>query len=70
MHIKTEGAMVTLLEEIEPQLYQDFIYIDINEKMHVCRIQEGYTWHHRSIITLLDKTLQNPIRDGLPEKRI
>ena len=26
IHIKLEGSMVTLLEEIDPEYYQDFIY--------------------------------------------
>ena len=28
IHIKLEGAMVTLLEEIDPEYYKDFIYTD------------------------------------------
>ena len=38
--------------------------------MHVYRIQEGYLWYSRSITTLLNKTIQNPRRDELPEKQI
>ena len=28
VHIKLEGAMVTLLEEIDPEYYKGFIYTD------------------------------------------
>ena len=28
IHIKLEGAMVTLLEEIDPEYYRDFNYTD------------------------------------------
>ena len=28
IHIKLEGAMVTLLEDIDPEYYKDFIYTD------------------------------------------
>ena len=28
IHIKLEGAMVTLLEEIDPEYYKDFIFTD------------------------------------------
>ena len=38
--------------------------------MHVCRIQEGYIRHPRSITTLLGKYIQEPRINGLPEKRI
>ena len=40
------------------------------KEMHVCRIQEGYIWHYRGIIAILDPILQNSIRNGLSEKWI
>ena len=32
IHIKMEGAMVTILEEIDPEYYKYFIYIDKRER--------------------------------------
>ena len=32
IHIKLEGAMVTLLEEIDPEYYKYFIFIDKRER--------------------------------------
>ena len=32
IHIKLEGAIVTLLEEIDPEYYMYFIYTDIRER--------------------------------------
>ena len=32
IQINMEGEMVTLIEEIDPAYYKDFIYIDISEK--------------------------------------
>ena len=66
IHINMEESMVTLIEEIEPDYYKDFIYIDFCRKMHAFRSQERYIWNCRSITILLDKTLQNPRRYGLP----
>ena len=62
------GTMVTLLKEVYPYYCKEFIFIVILEKMHVRRSQEGYIWHSRGITTLLDKTIQNPILNGLLEK--
>ena len=68
IHINMEGEMVTLLKDIEPDYYKEFIYIDSRKKMHVSRIQEGYIGNYRGITNLLDKTTQESRRNGLPEK--
>ena len=47
--------MVTLLGNINPAYYKDFIYIASREKNHVCRIQEGYIWNYIGITTILKK---------------
>ena len=48
--------MVTLLKEIDPSEYNNFIYIYSRRKIHVCRIQEGYICHSRGITTILGET--------------
>ena len=68
IHINMEGEMVTLLKDIEPDYYKEFIYIDSRKKMHVSRIQEGYIGNYIGITNLLDKTTQESRRNGLPEK--
>ena len=30
IHIKMEGKMLTLMEEIDPSYYKEFIYLDIS----------------------------------------
>ena len=55
IHIKMEGAVVTLLEEIDPAYYKDFIYIVIRGEIYVCRIQEGYIRHSKLITNFLKK---------------
>ena len=36
IHIKLEGAMVNLLEEIDPVCYKDFIYTDERGRKYMC----------------------------------
>ena len=36
IHIKMEGEMVTLPEDIKPAYYYDFIYIYIRKTNHIC----------------------------------
>ena len=45
------------------------IYIQ-PQNMYLWRIQEGCIRHSRGIATILDKTLQEPRRNGLPEELI
>ena len=68
--IKMDGKTVTILEGIDPSYYKDVIYINIRGKMYVCIIKEFYIQHSRGISTLLEKILQEPIINGLPEKLI
>ena len=66
ININMEGEMVTLLEDIDPTYYKNFVYIYGRKKIHVCRIQEGYIRHPRGITNLLEKNPQDPRRNGIP----
>ena len=51
IHIKLEGAMATLLEEIDPEYYKDFIFTD--KRGRKCM----YTEAKRAVYGTLEATL-------------
>ena len=51
IHIKLEGAMVTLLEEIDPECYEYFIYTD--KRRRKCMYEES----RKSIYGTLESSL-------------
>ena len=55
INIKMEGAMVTLLEEIDPSYYKGYIYINIHIKIHIYIIQLYYIRHYIGITALPKK---------------
>ena len=45
--------MVTLLEEIDPEYYKDFIYTDKRENKCIYKeAKKGYLWNTRGVSTL------------------
>ena len=63
IHIKLEGAMVTLIEDINPEYYKFFIYTDKRGRNCIYAEAKRATYG-----TLEVQKFQNPIRNGISEK--
>ena len=54
IHIKLEGAMVTLLEDLDPEYYKDFIYTD--KRRSKCMYAEAKKAIYGTLVSILPRT--------------